>query len=100
MLDQGVASAGILVLAATGLLVSNTLTDRGVNVYVARRVSAAVGGVAFLFSVLLLDAGVAITLSVIVTIGVVAVRVWFPQGLRVCIVSTFGTADGELRSDN
>ena len=82
MLGQGVASAGILVLAATGLLVSNTLTDRGVNVYVARRVSAAVGGVAFLFSVLLLDAGVAITLSVIVTIGVVAVRVWFPQGLR------------------
>lgn len=82
MLEQIIATGGVILLVVVGLLVANVLTDRGVDVYVSRRVPATLGGSAYLIAVLWLDVEVAIALSAFLTVGVIAIRVWLPRGVR------------------
>ena len=80
--QQVFAISGIVFLALTGLAVSNLAYDRGVPGNVSRFVAPALGGVAFLVAVLWLDAWTAITVSGILALSVLALRLGFRRGLR------------------
>ncbi len=72
----------IVLLALLGLAASNFLHDRGTNDYLSRRVPAVFGGVAFLVAVLWLDPWTAVTLSGVMTLFILVLRLGFRRGLR------------------
>ena len=79
---QVFAISGIVFLALTGLAASNFAYDRGVPGNVSRFVAPALGGFAFLVAVLWLDAWTAITVSGVLALSVLALRLGFRRGLR------------------
>ena len=82
MLGQAFAVSGIVMLAFAGLVVSNFVYDRGVSSSRSRYLAPILGGAAFLVAVLWLDAWTAITLSGILTLFILVLRVGFRGGLR------------------
>ncbi len=82
MVNQAYAIGGIVSLALAGLVVSNVLYDRGVPSSVSRCVASALGGAAFLVAVLWLDAWTAVTLSGVLTLFILVLRLGFRRGLR------------------
>lgn len=82
MLYQAYAVSAIVLLALAGLVASNLMFDRGVDPSLSRRVPGALGGVAFLASVLWLNPWVAVTVSAVLTLFILALRLGFRRGLR------------------
>ena len=82
MLDQGHAASGVVLLALAGLVGSNFLFDHGVDASISRRLPGLLGGVAFLVAVLWLDPWTAITLSGVITLFILVLRLGFRRGLR------------------
>lgn len=81
-MDQAVVSLGIIVLSIVSLAASNLLVDRGVDVYVTRRLPATVGGVAFLAGVLWLEVTAAIGLPAAISGAIILYRFRSSRGLR------------------
>jgi len=82
MLEQGFMLSGIAILALAGLAASNFMYDRGVPNSVSRHAAPVLGGVAYLATVLWLDPLTAITLSGILALGILALRLGYRRGLR------------------
>ena len=82
MLDHAYPVSGIVLLALSGLVASNLLYDLGAPNSVSRRAAHILGGAAFLFAVLWLDAWTAITLSDVLALLILALRLGFRRGLR------------------
>ena len=76
------AVSGIAFLALAGLIGSNFAYDRGVPSNVSRFVAPVLGGAAFLVAVLWLDAWTAITVSGVLTLSILVLRLGFRRGLR------------------
>ena len=76
------ASMAMVLLALSGLATSNFLCDRGVPGTVSRRAAPLLGGSAYLIAVLWLDAWTAVTLSAVLALFIVVLRIGFPRGLR------------------
>jgi hypothetical protein len=72
----------VVTLSLCALVLANYLRDRGVAHWVARRLAAVLGGIAFLMAVLWLEAGMAIGVVSALTLGIATVRVARRQGLR------------------
>ena len=82
MMNQAYAVTAIILLALLGLMAANLLYDHGVPKHLCRSIAPVLGGVAYLVSVLWLEAGTAIALSGALTMSVLALRLGFRQGLR------------------
>ncbi len=82
MLQQALALGGITTLALAGLVASNIMYDRGVPNSVSRSFAPLIGGLAFLATVLWLDAWMAIALSGALSLFILALRLGFRRGLR------------------
>lgn len=82
MLDQACAAAAFALIAASGLLTSNFLFDRGVPDTVSRRAAPAMGGAAFLIAVLWLDVWAAVALSGVLALSTLALRLGYRRGVR------------------
>ncbi len=82
MFDQVYAVSAIVLLALAGLATSNFLYDRGVPNSLSRCIAPSLGGVAFLIGVIWLEAWAAITLSGVLTIFILVLRLGFRRGLR------------------
>ena len=82
MLGQAFAVSGVVSLAVAGLLASNLLYDRGVPGSLSRYVAPILGGAAYLVAVLWADVGTATSLSGVLGLGILALRVGFRRGLR------------------
>ena len=82
MLGQAYAVGGITALAFAGLLGANFLHDRGVPSSLSRFVAPVLGGTAFLIAVLWLDVWTAVTVSGVLTLLVVVLRLGFRRELR------------------
>ena len=82
MFGQALAAASLLLLTVGGLAAANVLFDRGGDSYLSRRVPAAVGGLAYLIAVLLLDVWTATILSGALAVAVLGLRLGFWRGLR------------------
>ena len=82
MLEQAYAVGGVTILASAGLVASNLLYDRGVANALSRYVAPILGGVAFLVAVLWLDPWTAASLSGVLTLCILALRLGFRRGLR------------------
>jgi hypothetical protein len=82
MLSTAFAMAGVVALVTTCLAGSTFLHDRGTARPVIRALAAMVGGIAFLLSVITLDAHTATALAALVTAAVVVMRVRFTSSLR------------------
>ena len=77
-MQQGLAALGALAIAFAGLAIANVLVDRGVDSYVARRVPASLGGIAYLVAVLNLAPWTAVAMSAAVTLAFGAYRLRTP----------------------
>ena len=82
MLDQTYAVSGVVLLALLGLVASNFMYDRGVHISLSRRVAPVLGGVAFLIAVTWLEVWMAVTLSGVLTLFILVLRLGFRRGLR------------------
>ena len=82
MVKQIFGSIAVVSLVLGALVLANYLHDRGVANWVARRLTAVLGGVAFLMAVLWLEAGTAIGVVSALTLGIAVVRVVRRHGLR------------------
>ena len=82
MINQAYAVTAIVLLTLLGLMAANLLYDHGVPKHMCRSIPPVLGGVAYLVSVLWLEAGMAIALSGALTISVLALRLGFRRGLR------------------
>ena len=82
MLEQAYAASGVVTLATAGLLASNFLFDKGLDASLSRRVPGVLGGFAFLIAVLWLDGWTAVTLSGVLTLLILLLRLGFRRGLR------------------
>ena len=71
-----------MLFAITGLVVSNSLYDRGVPNTISRCAAPVLGGTAYLFAVLWLDAWTATVLSGAMAMLILALRLGFRRGLR------------------
>lgn len=82
MLGQVYAVSGVTVLALAGLAGSNFAYDRGVPSTMSRYLAPVIGGFAFLVAVLWLDVWAAVTLSGVLGLLILALRLGFRRGLR------------------
>ncbi len=82
MLDQAYAVGGVTAIALVGLFGANFLHDRGVPSSLSRFVAPVLGGTAFLIAVLWLDVWTAVTVSGVLTLLVVVLRLRFRRELR------------------
>ena len=82
MLVQLYAICGISVLAITGLAGSNFAYDRGIPSSTSRYMAPFLGGFAFLVAVLWLDVWFAVTVSGIMSLLILVLRLGFRRGLR------------------
>ena len=85
MLQQILASVGVIALAVAGLIVSNIMSRSEAAGRWARRLASALGGAAFLAAVLWLDVLAAIVVLTALTVLIVTLRIGFPrltQGVR------------------
>ena len=82
MLDHAYGTVGVVTLALAGLVASNALHDRGVPSSLSRYVAPVLGGAAFLAAVLWLEVWVAVTVSAVLNLGVLALPMGFRRGLR------------------
>jgi hypothetical protein len=73
---------GVVATALLGLMGSNFLRDRGFPSSLSRRIAPAVGGLAYLMSVLWLDRWTSLCVSVGMTILLIVLRVGFRDRLR------------------
>src|SRR4051812_15911166 len=89
------AVGGLVALVVCGLVGANTLRDRGVDPSTCRRVAGALGGGAYLITVLSFDPFWAIAASAVATLLVLALRLGFRRHLR-GIVQSDGLRWGEL----
>ena len=76
------AAMAMALLALSGLVTSNFVYDRGVPSTVSRRAAPLLGGAAYLIAVLWLDAWTAVTLSGVLTLFILVLRLGFRRGLR------------------
>jgi hypothetical protein len=81
-MGQAFVLSGVVLFAITGLVVSNSLYDRGVPNTVSRCAAPVLGGTAYLFAVLWLDAWTATVLSGAMAMLIPALRLGFRRGLR------------------
>ena len=81
-MNEAYAATGVVTLAATGLLASNFLFDKGLDASLSRRVPGVLGGFAFLIAVLWLDAWPAVALSAALSLFILVLRLGFQRGLR------------------
>ena len=82
MLEQAFAVGGIASVAVAGLASSNLLYDRGVPNTISRYAAPVLGGMAFLVAVLWPDVWTATSLSGVLALCILALRVGFRRGLR------------------
>jgi len=82
MLVQVYAVSGIAFLAIAGLAGSNFAYDRGLPSSTSRYLAPVLGGFAFLVSVLCLDAWTAVTVSGVMSLLILVLRLGFRRGLR------------------
>ena len=82
MLYQAYATGGVVLLALLGLVASNFMYDRGVHISLSRRVAPVLGGGAFLVAVAWLEVWTAVTLSGVLTLFILVLRLGFRRGLR------------------
>jgi hypothetical protein len=73
---------GMVLLALVGIRGSNFLNDRGFSATLSRRFAPAVGGLAYLVSVVWLDVWVAVLVSGAMTLLIAALRLGFRNRLR------------------
>ena len=81
-MNQAYAATAIVLLACSGLVASNFLYDRGAPGRLSRRAAHLLGGVAYLMAVLWLDAWMAITLSGVLALCILVLKLGFRRGLR------------------
>ena len=81
-MGQAFVLSGVVLFAITGLVVSNSLYDRGVPNTISRCAAPVLGGTAYLFAVLWLDAWTATVLSGAMAMLILALRLGFRRGLR------------------
>ena len=81
-MSQIIAVVGIVVLVIAGLITANKLVDLGVDVYLTRRIPAALGGAAYLVAILWTDATMAIVLSAVISSVIIVYRFTVKKGLR------------------
>ena len=81
-MNQALATAAIVTLAAAGIGISNILHDRGVDASRSRCLAAALGGAAFLLAVLWLPPWTAVAVTGALTLAIVAVRLRSCRRLR------------------
>jgi hypothetical protein len=82
MVKQIYGSIAVVALALGTLFLANYLRDRGVAQWVTRRLAAVLGGTVFLMAVLWLEAGTAIGVVSVITLGIIIVGVCRRNGLR------------------
>lgn len=72
----------IIATALTGFVLANVLYDHGLKNYSSRKLTHLFGGAAYALLVLWLEPWQAVTLSAGVTLGVIGLRVLWPESLR------------------
>ena len=82
MLVQVYAVSGIALLAVAGLAGSNFAYDRGIPSSTSRYLAPILGGVAYLVAVLWLDVWTAVTVSGVLTLLILVLRLGFRRDLR------------------
>ncbi len=82
MLGQVYAVSGIAFLAIAGLAGSNFAYDRGIPSSTSRYLAPVLGGFAFLVAVLWLDVWTAMTVSGVMSLLILVLRLGFRRGLR------------------
>jgi len=80
--EQVIAALGSVLIAIGGLAASNLLYDRDVDSSVSRCIASALGGAAYLVAVLWMDAWMAVSLSGVLALFILALRLMFRQSLR------------------
>lgn len=77
-----IAIPGVITIALIGITGSNYLYDKGIPNNLSRRFAPVMGGVAYLSAVLWLDKWVAITVSAVMALLLIVLRMRFRTGLR------------------
>ncbi len=73
-MNEAYAATGVVTLAATGLLASNFLFDKGLDASLSRRVPGVLGGFGYLIAVLWIGPWTAIALSAAMSLFILVLR--------------------------